>query len=44
MICKYSIIRLQPSVETGEFVNVGVVFYIIEAKEFCFKTMTFFAF
>lgn len=39
MICKYSIVRLHPSVETGEFVNVGMVFYFIEANEFYFKLL-----
>lgn len=39
MICKYSIVRLQPSVETGEFVNVGMVFYFIEENEFYFKLL-----
>lgn len=39
-ICKYSIIRFQPFVETGEFANIGIVLYVPTTKELHFKLLS----
>ena len=39
-ICKYSIIRFQPFVETEEFANIGIVLYAPETKELRFKLLS----
>lgn len=39
-ICKYSIIRFQPFVETEEFANVGVVLYVPTTKNIQFKLLS----
>jgi len=39
-ICKYSIIRFQPFVETEEFANVGIVLYAPMTKQLHFKLLS----
>lgn len=38
-VCKYSIIRFQPYVETGEFANIGIVLYAPERQQIEFKIL-----
>lgn len=39
-LCKYSIIRFQPFVETEEFANIGIVLYLPEKNELHFKLLS----
>lgn len=39
-ICKYSIIRFQPFVETEEFANVGIVLYVPMTRQLHFKLLS----
>jgi len=39
-ICKYSIIRFQPFVETEEFANIGIALYVPAARQLFFKLLT----
>jgi len=39
LLCKYSIIRFQPFVETEEFANVGIVLYVPETRILHFKLL-----
>jgi hypothetical protein len=39
-ICKYSIIRFQPLVETEEFANVGIVLYVPTTRNLHFKLLS----
>jgi hypothetical protein len=38
-ICKYSIIRFQPYVETEEFANIGIVLYATASKSVMFRLL-----
>jgi len=39
-LCKYSIIRFQPFVETEEFANIGIVLYLPEKNELHFELLS----
>lgn len=39
-VCKYSIVRFQPFVETGEFANIGVVLYVPGTRQLLFKLLS----
>ena len=39
-LCKYSIIRFQPFVETEEFANIGIALYVPEKNELYFKLLS----
>jgi Protein of unknown function (DUF3037) len=39
-LCKYSIIRFQPFVETEEFANVGIVLYVPTTRNLHFKLLS----
>lgn len=38
-VCKYSIIRFQPFVETEEFANIGIVLYATASKRLLFRLL-----
>lgn len=37
--CRYNIIRFEPYTETQEFVNIGIVLYVPESRQFEFKLL-----
>lgn len=39
LIGKYHLVRFRPYIETGEFVNVGVILFIPELSQFTFKIL-----